>query len=532
MRYFTHTLTLVFLALALNSYGQEYRNIRDFEYIRSATPWITSDNAAGLDALPVGRIANIEAIFHKHDGELKDIKDGADSYEAGASTEAFINLSEIFAIHGRLEYRNFNGKAMGGPVLLDPEYNPLNFYESNDDSVGAKNRELYNLVGGFSYRFNKKWTAGAQIDYTAADAAKKKDPRFETKWMDLNLNGGLRFTISDRFSLGASLLYRRTLEDIYGSLFGTTDKMYNIYIDYGGFYGKTERLEGEGGTISTNGPRPMFNSFYGGSLQMEVGDRTKVFNQITYLRRNGYYGKKASSSVTYTENSGNIIEYKGVLTSFHNSTLHRVGLDLSYENMSNMQNSYKMETEQGGESVVIYHGQKEVLAMNTIQAALSYDGYIGIKDHRPIWEYGVRLSGRNRRSATTIYPYERHSNVTNMDINIYGTRHIFFRHLNMISIQVEGDVATGFGNPAEDIILVSSSSAAPESMDLYMNRQFEYKTATKAGGCLRIRYTRFIGPKMGLYVEAKDRYMQMLNAPVYLKGGFRNILETKIGITF
>ena len=102
----------------------------------------------------------------------------------------------------------------------------------------------------------------------------------------------------------------------------------------------------------------------------------------------------------------------------------------------------------------------------------------------------------------------------------------------MISIQVEGDVATGFGNPAEDIILVSSSSAAPESMDLYMNRQFEYKTATKAGGCLRLRYTRFIGPKMGLYVEAKDRYMYMLNAPVHLMGRFRNILETKIGITF
>ena len=75
MRYLTHTLTLAFLALALNTYGQEYRNVRDFEYIRSATPWITSDNAAGLDALPVGRIANIEAIFHKHDGELKDIKD-------------------------------------------------------------------------------------------------------------------------------------------------------------------------------------------------------------------------------------------------------------------------------------------------------------------------------------------------------------------------------------------------------------------------------------------------------------------------
>ena len=532
MRYLTHILTLAFLTLALDMYGQEYRNIRDFEYIRSATPWITSDNAAGLDALPVGRIANIEAIFHKHNGELKDIKDSPDSYEAGASTEAFINLSEIFAIHGRLEYKNFNGKAMGGPVLLDPEYNPLNFYESTDESVGDKNRELYNLVGGFSYRFHKKWTVGAQIDYTAADAAKKKDPRFETKWMDLNLNGGVRYMISDKLSLGASLLYRRTLEDVFGSIFGTTDKMYSINIDYGGFYGKTERLEGEGGMLSMNSPRPVFNSFYGGALQIEVGEKTKLFNQITYLKRNGYYGKQSSSTITYTENKGNIIGYKGVLTAFRNSTLHRVGLDFSFENLSNMQNSYKTETEPGGESIVIYHGQKDVLAMNTIQASISYDGYLGIENLRPIWEYGIRLSGQNRMSVTTIYPYERHSNVTDMNVKVYGTRHIFIRHQNMISLQLEGEMSTGFGNPADDIILVSSSSAAPQSMDTYMNRQFEYKTATRAGGCVRVRYTRFIGPKMGLYAEIKDRYMQLLNSPVYLKGDFRNIIETKIGITF
>ena len=127
MRYLTHILTLILLALALEVSAQEYRNIRDFEYIRSATPWISSDNAAGLDALPVGRIANIEAFFHKHDGELRDINESANSFEAGASTEAFISLSELFAIHGRLEYRNFNGKGIAftcreGSFFLSLDY--------------------------------------------------------------------------------------------------------------------------------------------------------------------------------------------------------------------------------------------------------------------------------------------------------------------------------------------------------------------------------------------------------------------------
>lgn len=531
MRYLTHTLTLAFLTLALNSSGQEHRNVRDFEYIRSATPWISSKNAAGLEDLPVSRIANIEGFFHKHDGELKALNESANSFEAGASTEAFIKLSERFSIHGRLEYRNFNGKAMVGPVMLDPEYNPLNFYESSEVNVGDKNREQYNLLGGFSYSFNKKWIIGGSIDYSASDAAKKKDPRFANTWMDLNLNAGFRFSPSDKFSMGVSALYRRTLEDMSGNIFGTTDKMYYVDIDFGGFYGKTERIGGDAGYL-TNTAKPMFNSFYGGSIQIEAGDRTKVFNQITYLKRGGYYGKRASSSITYTEHASNIIEYNGVLTAFGDASLHRIGLDFGFEGLKNMQNNYKVETEPGGESIVHYHGQKEVLSQTVLKGALSYDGYLQIENFRPVWEYGISACGQMRSSVTTIFPYERHSNITHVDARFYGTRHVFIKHLNMLSFQLEGLMSLGFGNPDEDIILANSTSEAPKSMDIYMYRDFEYKTAMQAGGCIRIRYTRYIGPRMGLYVEAKDSYMQMMKAPSYLKGRFRNIFETKIGITF
>jgi opacity protein-like surface antigen len=105
--------------------------------------------------LPVSRIADVEAVFHKHDGSLTSLENSSDSFEAGASTEAFMNLSEKFSLHGRLEYMNFNGKDMVGPVMMNPSYNPLNFYESTDKTPGSKNRESYNLAGGFSYALTK-----------------------------------------------------------------------------------------------------------------------------------------------------------------------------------------------------------------------------------------------------------------------------------------------------------------------------------------------------------------------------------------
>ena len=135
-------------------------------------------------------------------------------------------------------------------------------------------------------------------------------------------------------------------------------------------------------------------------------------------------------------------------------------------------------------------------------------------------------------SHTVLFPYLRRSEVSYMSLHVHGAKNIFFKGMNMFTVGLEGLLAIGTGNPASDRTLVESTSEAPASLDVFMNKDFEYKTAPQAGGCLRFRYTRFIGPRMGLYVEAKDCFMSMLKAPEYLGGRFRNILETKIGITF
>ena len=102
----------------------------------------------------------------------------------------------------------------------------------------------------------------------------------------------------------------------------------------------------------------------------------------------------------------------------------------------------------------------------------------------------------------------------------------------MFTIGLEGWFAMGFGNPKEDVVEASTTSDPPRSMDLYLNRDFEYKTAMQAGGCLTLRYTRFFGEKIAFYIEAKDCFTSLLKKPEYLTGSYRNILETKIGITF
>ena len=103
---------------------------------------------------------------------------------------------------------------------------------------------------------------------------------------------------------------------------------------------------------------------------------------------------------------------------------------------------------------------------------------------------------------------------------------------NLFSVMVEAEFLTGFGNPKTDGILASSSSDAPRSFDLYLNRDFEYKTATRVGGGLTFRYTRLFSDRIGGYIQLSDRYISLLQAAEYLKGRNRNTLELTIGCTF
>ncbi len=125
---------LILMLLQHPASGQEMR-VYDFSFVRDISPWLTSGNYAGLGTLPTDRIAAAEMFFNKSDGGLAGIEESGDSWRAGAYTESNVRISDRIAFCGKLSYTNFRGKDMGGPVLMDPSYNPVNFLESTDTTA-------------------------------------------------------------------------------------------------------------------------------------------------------------------------------------------------------------------------------------------------------------------------------------------------------------------------------------------------------------------------------------------------------------
>lgn len=520
------------LGMGLNAHGQEGRSMRDFEYIRLSAPWLSSSNAAGLAAMPVDRASIAEGALTKDNGGLKDDASSEDSFGAGIQTESYLRINARLTFYGKLSYTYDSGKNMGGSILMDPTYNPINFYESVDTTGGVKNKELYHLLGGISYALkDSRWTIGAKIDYESGDQAKLKDPRFLNVWMDLGTSIGTRFAASEGFSVGLNLEYRRTLETTSSKTYGISGKQYYSFVDYGGYIGSREILDGEYSMMSIGNSRPMLNNFMGGSLQIEFGRKIKIFNELTYLLRTGYYGSRGSSSITYTEHAGNVIRYKGRLIAGNLKNKHHVGLDLSYETLINNENVFRMSTEVGENTVVEYISQNEVLDRSDISAVISYTGYLDVENFRPRWEYGVNAAFSSRQSLATIYPYYRSSGHSSISADIYGKRN-FLSGKNLFTVGLGLDFMTGFGVPKEDGFLANSSSEAPKSFDNYLYRDFEFKTASRAGGYANVRYTRLISDNIGVYAQISERYTSLLQAAEYLSNGHRNTLAITIGCTF
>ena len=533
MKLLYHTvITAVLLSiLAPMASGQE-NVLQDQNFIISTNPWMTSSNAAGLCTMPVTRSSYTEAFYGKQNGGFCSLTESENSFDAGVQTESYIKVSDRIHFYGNLSYRFFKGQKMGGPILMDPSYNPVNFYEDDVNTLGTKSRETYHLIGGMSYSINDRWSLGCLIDYESADQTKIKDPRFLNVWMDMKVTGGFRFAPSDAFSAGLNLEYERTLEQIDGDIVGVTGEKYFTFIDLGGFYGSRELFDGDYGYVPLSSVRPMFNSIYGGSLQVEAGRDTKVFNELSFRKRSGYYGKRSSTTIVYTEHAGSELCYNGVLLTGKGDNRHRVGLDFRYTLLNNAENVYRMNSEIGEYTVVEYFGQNDVLKRTDIVAALSYTGYLGICDNLPTWEFGAEGGMDMRNSMTTIYPYYRSSAVSSVHVNAYGLRNLSVRDKDLLTFGLQGRFGMGFGTPRLDGTLAGSTSNAPKSADIYLDRDFEYKTGMHAGCGFRVRYTRLLNEKSAAYIEALESYTQLLKKPEFLLGNNRNIFEIKIGCEF
>ena len=514
------------LCSAVGAAGQG--ELRNFHFTVNANPGMVSSNPAFLDAWK-GKLSMAELSFEKENGALKALNESDDSWTAAARTESYYRVSDKISFHGRLSWSDFQGKNMGAQILLDPAYNPVNFLENTELTPGVKKKELYILSGGMSYKLNERLSIGMSSFYEAGDMNKIKDPRFSNVWMDLKLDAGVRYAISDFLSLGASLQWRNTLEQVKGQISGMTGKQYFIDTDKGGFFGTVAELAGDYNYISESNARPMNNNWFGGAIQ--AGIRNIYCGELSFLMREGYFGKKASSSATYFEFSGMRLAYEGALVIPSGDNLHRATLHASYETLSNNENIIKYNTPPGGNTVVVYGGQNHILDRNVIKASAEYCWMKDVSSGYPGFTAGARADFYSMSQETVLYPYYRKQGYGHVEAELYSQKS-FFSGRTLISIEAALCGYSGFGTKKDDGTYASSTSTSLKSFDNYLDKHFEFETAPRAGARLALTLTLPCKGGIAPYLSLSDRFVTLTGDNEYLDGKTRNLAAITLGCNF
>jgi len=502
-RMLRHIASLLLLGIAFTATAQEQVGLH-------------LSNPAFLD-LCQGQWGQVSVDLSKENGRLISLSQSPDSYQAGADARAYCRVSPQLAFFGKLDWTYFNGKEMGGQILMDPSYNPVNFLESTEGTKGSKHRERYSLEGGLSCKLSDRWAAGFKIDYESADQTKVKDPRFSNIWMDIDVHAGISCKPGDRWMFGLSMEYRNTLEQVKGGVYGTNDKQYFVATDKGNFLGTVAELAGDYNAISVSSLRPMSNQFFGASLQTVLDD---VFaSELWFQLRSGYYGRKSSTTATFYEWDGLRAGYKAWLLIPVSGGTHRMDWKIDFESLTNRENKFRYVTPEGQNTVVDYLGQDVIL--HRIQA-LAQAGYS--------WNdvLGIRLDGRFQSQTAELFPYTRRQYVLSLGADLFG-RKDFPVGKSRLTAELHALFGGGFGTPKEDEITPGATTTL-KSFDNYLNQQYEYETALRAGATAALTWTLPARGKTVPYVKLSDQYLHLLAAPQYLGGAARNIAMLGIGL--
>jgi len=532
-------LSGIFLTMlsGLTGLGQNVDTIyMDGDFLLKQNGWTTGRNATGLQYFPVNRFAMAEASLQKARGGFRNYYESDNSLSAGAQTQAWSRLNSKVVVSGGLSYNNFRGNNMTGSVLIDPYKNILGMDEYSNSNAGTKQLETYEANGALSAAITPRFSIGGSVYFNAANYAKRKDLRHSNFLTNIDAGLGLGYQAGRVVELGAAYHYIRRIESLKFESFGNQDVQYMGFADFGLFMGRAELFAGNGsvgnGFIDYQ-KRPIVNEVDEVSAQIGIrfGPDTHWFNEFSYGKQKGYYGKKGSTQITFTENAADQYRITSTLSSAHNHNRYVARLYGVYETAENSANVYEEVSDAGNRRTIVYYGKNKITDRNITRAGLDLTAFLNVQDQLPRWKLQLQGSHNRREQIVNIYPFFRKQDLEFSQLQLGVANNTAVRN-GVFCFSLDMSYGRGSGNAATDGYYVApdADQAAPQTADTYLNQEFEYLTCPRYALAPGIQFTVTHLPKMKPYAKLSDRYTAA--SGVQYIGKHFNVLNFSIGCYF
>ena len=440
--------------------------LRDYAYIKHSSPWLTSQNAAGLTHFSNSNIAEAELRLGIGKGGLVNYYESPKTLTFDGGIESFYRISQRVVLFGGMSYENYTGRKMTGSAFVNPERLPFDIVEDSLTNEGRKHRDTYQLTGAVGVDLWHGAALGVRVDYTAANYAKYKDLRHKNKLMDLSASAGVSIPLCHWAEIGVDYRYHRYNESVTFGTYGNSDKVYKSLINYGGFIGVVEQF-GNYGFTDKSREMPLFDDGHGMGVQASASaGQLKFFGEFSYNHRSGYYGRRSPYTITYTAHEGDNYSYYGRLEYHAERSVHQIGARLSWETLQNDANTYRELKNDAGSSYYEYYDAVKTSNKLWNSTTIDYTCYLGLRHEMPAWMFRAAIDLRHRKQTAYQYPYYRRQDIRSTELSLHASRNIFLPK-GVLSLSANFSWLKGSGEPFEDGTLAEPSDrqTPPPSMD-------------------------------------------------------------------
>lgn len=509
---------------------------RELSFLKKSTPWLTAQNGAGLQRIQYEKLSEICLSISRYSGGFVSYNEPPKAFVTDVCAESFYRLNSSLVFYGKMSYKSLAGRQMAGSAFIDSWRMPFDIVEDSITNTGSKHLNNYKLVGAISSKVWRKLSLGLKVDFTAANYAKYKDLRHKNSLMDMVLTAGAYLPIGSSLQLGANFYYRRNTESINFATYGNADKVYKSFIDYGAFIGRVEQF-GESGYTDKNKENPFFSEHIGLGAQFEVDIAPSVtfYSSFSYARRNGYYGRKSSYSISYNQHNGDEYNYVGRLSWQQGNNRHHLNADIDIESLKNFANNYRSTVNPITNATFYEYFTPTLLAdKKWSQMSFSYNGQYGVRGLSSVWDISAGAEMLGRKITVYQHPFYRKQKIASNSFFVEGGGNFAFKR-SMIGAKGGFSYRRGSKIPYEDGLFTAPSEqqTPPPTMEPYFWREFHYLTAPCYTLSASLRYSFVpLRKPLKIYTESSILYKKANVENEHLLGLNRTVASLTIGCVF
>lgn len=480
---------------------------QNFERTLGRNLWNDGSNITGIRQDSVS-VAYAELAGSYTSGGFRGFSDAVDGWSALASTAAVRHL-EKFSLAGSFSFAQIRGNSMCGSMFTEPWKYPFDVMEF---TPGVKTRQSYSFSGGIGVDLSDCWRVGAAMDFESQNYSKRKDLRYESYALDMEVRPALMYH-SGNLSVGLNYVFRKSSEAPKAEQIGTTVAYYEAFLDKGLFYGVDQIWDGSGVHLKEEGVAGFPVSELSNGVALQVGWKN-LYADFEFSSRSGKAGEKQFVWCRFPGYG-----LRGRISWKHDSGygIHYLRLSAAYLDQDNNETVLEKISE-GGVTTITEHGYNRLFTRRAGDMALRYELVA------PLWSLRATAGASGTESLScAMYPFLNWRRETVPFAALGGE----FRP-GRFELRLDASVRKGFvSENGSQVSQVSGVVGEPYRNSDIMAWQDEYGNALRSEIVFALRYAF----KSALYVQLDADWAHAFDLKT-IDGSDRTVAGIRIGYEF